>query len=634
MAEPRPLTFVGEPAALVEWLASSVAPGPRTDAAPLNVVVRHNAARRLGETWARKARAEGLSVLHLGVDADRLVLGPLWNGDRGGCLGCVHAWMREPWSASFDQGEAQHGADPVPPWPMPALQIVEEMIDKAAGNAAPMLADSFAIVDWRSGACRLHRFPRHPDCTVCSIPEDRAGLIAEDLARPRSVGRTYRERELTLDTAALRASLLDDTSGFIRSLNGTSAPLLHPMSFAGFLRDTEPPRMEVGVGRTGVAALDGKVAILEAFERFVGFRPRGDRRCTVASFEELGAGAIDPQMFVLSAPEQAAEPSYLLSAYAPDTAYRWVPAYSWRQKREVLVPEQIVYYDLPLEAAEPAERFVIETSNGCALGSSYAEAALFGLFEVIERDAYLTSWYGRFAPVRLDLADYPDRYVQALVARMEGVGLEVHLFDIGVGLPVPTVACVAIDPSAQAAIKSRTAAGASLNPTQAISAALVEVCTNVIDMEPEAIATLHKSGAAMLADSGLVQAMADHVSLHAHPRALSRLDFLLKTPYVADARQHFGAWLDRAPPFDLNAELDRLAGAVLDVAHDLLIVDQGFDALDALGMKAVRVLAPGLMPMTFGHQYRRVSRERLETAARARGRHEPVPTAWLPHNFP
>ncbi|CAN5365817.1 TOMM precursor leader peptide-binding protein [soil metagenome] len=634
MTEGRPPTFVGEPPALAEWLSTSVRVKTEKDVAALYVVVRHNSARHFGEEWARRACQEGLSVLHLGVDADRLVLGPRWDGDRGGCLGCLHAWMREPWSAAFDSSDSRHHADPVPPWPYPAFQIVEEMINQAVRQTDTTFADAAVIVDWRKGICRPHRFIRHPDCRVCAKSEDRADRVAYDLTRTRTVGATYRERALTMDTAALRATLLDDTSGFIRSLTATNSPLLHPMSFAGFLRDTEPPSMEVGVGRTGVAALDGKVAILEAFERFVGFRPRGDRRRVSASYETLGARAIDPREFVLSAPEQAVEPAYLLAPYDPTAVYDWIPAYSWRQKKEVLIPEQVAYYDLAFDAAARANRFIIETSNGCALGSSYGEAALFGLCEVLERDAYLTSWYGRFAPIRLDLSDYPDAYVQALIARMEGVGLQVNVFDIGVGLPLSAVACMAVDPSPQAAIKTRTAAGASLNPTQAISAALVEVCTNIIELEPEAVEALHRSGSAMLQDPGLVRTMADHTSLYAHPAAFSRLDFMMRTPHERNAREHFATWLDRVPPFDLPAELDRLVEAVLGVSHDVLIVDQGFDALDALGVKAVKVLAPGLMPMSFGHQYRRIAHKRLETAAIARGRDENIPVTFLPHNFP
>jgi ribosomal protein S12 methylthiotransferase accessory factor len=632
MTDGPALTFAGEPS-LVEWLATCVAIDA-DDAARLSIVMRYNSARKFGDAWARKARQEGLPVLHVGVDADRLVLGPRSNGDGGGCLGCLHAWMREPWSAAFDPDEQRPGPDPVPPWPHPALQIFAEMLADAVRPADTALSDAVVTVDWRTGASRRHRLIPHPNCPICGMAEDRADWIADDLAHARTLGATYRERALTLDTEVLRATFLDDTCGFIRSASAAHLPLLHPMSFAGFLRDTEPPRLEVGVGRTGVAALDGKVAILEAFERFVGFRPRGDRRRILGSYERLGERAIDPREFILSEPDQSSEPSYLLAPYDPTVQYHWVPAYSWRQKREVLVPEQIAYYDLDFDAADAATRFIIETSNGCALGSSYGEAALFGLFEVAERDAYLTIWYGQFAPVRLELSDYPDPYVQALIARMEGVGLEVHVFDIGVGLPLAAVACVAVDPSSQAAIKTRTAAGASLNPTQAISAALVEVCTNIVELDDGAVDTLHRSGAAMLEDSSRVLAMADHTMLYAHPDAIGRLDFMMLTPHIRNARQHFASRLDRTPPFDLQAQLNQLADAALEVCHDILIVDQGFDALDTIGMRAVKVLAPGLMPMSFGHQYRRVSRQRLARAAAARGRDEAIPSVWLPHNFP
>lgn len=58
------------------------------------------------------------------------------------------------------------------------------------------------------------------------------------------------------------------------------------------------------------------------------------------------------------------------------------------QNRPILVPESIAYYSLGHRDA-----YVYETSNGCAIGGSLEEAIFHGILEVVERDAFLLTWY-------------------------------------------------------------------------------------------------------------------------------------------------------------------------------------------------------------------------------------------------
>ena len=68
------------------------------------------------------------------------------------------------------------------------------------------------------------------------------------------------------------------------------------------------------------------------------------------------------------------------------------------------------------------------------------------------------------------------------------------------------------------------------------------------------------------------------------------------------------------------------------------MVDQTFANIEKLGLACVKVLAPGLLPVTFGHQYRRISYARLNKLAALKG--EPAPDYHAgninphPHNFP
>jgi ribosomal protein S12 methylthiotransferase accessory factor len=88
---------------------------------------------------------------------------------------------------------------------------------------------------------------------------------------------------------------------------------------------------------------------------------------------------------------------------------------------------------------------------------------------------------------------------------------------------------------------------------------------------------------------------------------------------------------------ELTTDLHRLVSSVCQVADDVLIVDQTASILDPLGLHCVKVLAPGLLPVTFGHQYRRISPHRLAGARnylQAKGEASEPHINPFPHNFP
>ncbi|GGZ14944.1 hypothetical protein GCM10010387_04010 [Streptomyces inusitatus] len=105
--------------------------------------------------------------------------------------------------------------------------------------------------------------------------------------------------------------------------------------------------------------------------------------------------------------------------------------------RSLLVPADLVHRRRDRADSQP-EPFDI-TSNGLAAGNSYHEAALHGLFEVVERDALQRDdARGGSNRALLDLATVKDRYCRDLINRFLNVGmfLEIALVDSPCGLPV------------------------------------------------------------------------------------------------------------------------------------------------------------------------------------------------------
>ncbi len=122
----------------------------------------------------------------------------------------------------------------------------------------------------------------------------------------------------------------------------------------------------------------------------------------------------------------------------------------------------------------------------------------------------------------------------------------------------------------------------------------------------------------MAADPGLVRVMPDHALCAATPEAFGRFSFLLdgdrSIGWDRVGRGSGGEHLDGAPgrgPWPLHDDLrDDLAEAVermLAGGMDVVVVDQTSPLHEAAGLHCVKVIAPGALPMTFGHRNRRIT---------------------------
>lgn len=583
------------------------------------------------------ARRSGATLVCVAVDAHVAWIGPTAAGAEPGCLRCLELWTRTRWSR-YDQGGADHPASADWSWSGGHADILAAQLRQVAEAVAGGVSGAgqqMVRFDVRSMECSRHALSAHPDCPHCAPRRDDAPAAAHIRWRPcpRPQPRSYRMDNPALDADALKRRYVDKRVGFVRNMYDDKSSPLMPQVLSAFMADKVVGQYEVGCGRTGERASSELVSILEAFERFCGFEPRAKRTLRHGTYAALAPQAADPRAFILHEAAQRAEPGYQLAPYDDTLALDWVWAHSARHDQARLVPEQLGYYRLPARAASP--RFVYEISNGCALGNGIEEAVLHGLFEVIERDAFLTTWYGRITPVELDIGDALDPTIHALALQAGAAGWQLRVFDMSLGFGVPSIMVMLVDDDA-GPVKSLCLSGAHLDPEKAILGALVEALASFSTFQ-RALAGQRERAAALLADPGLVQTMADHQLLYSHPDSFARLDFLTGPQTPVPLRRRFARWYRQPPPADLTDELRALIARLLTVADDVLVVDQTSDELARLGLRCVKVLAPGLLPMTFGHQHRRVSAARVNHAHRMLGSATRIDAAGLnphPHNFP
>jgi ribosomal protein S12 methylthiotransferase accessory factor len=141
-------------------------------------------------------------------------------------------------------------------------------------------------------------------------------------------------------------------------------------------------------------------ALGESLERYsASYLPA--EKVVLATAAELGPDAVDPVCFALFHPRQYAAEAFPFVPFSREARVRWTRGFSLADGRPVWLPAQLVY--LPLPAANGDEALIgYATSSGVACAPTPEEAILSGLFELVERDAFMLAWTNRLSLPLLD----------------------------------------------------------------------------------------------------------------------------------------------------------------------------------------------------------------------------------------
>lgn len=558
----------------------------------------------------------------------RIWVGPLRRAGRPGCPHCVA--VRRETIHPYRQAYLNLGQQAVPLTALQATQVTQLLARAAQGDDPQGALRTVWRLDTRSLQASAHRLLPVSDCPVCS---DRPADARPDpllLPRvPKTAPNSYRPPADGLEERWQEA-YVDPDLGLVRDV------ALHPVSLfydvgvhAGMPGFDE---VELTSGR-GVSPGKSRLsAVAEALERYGGIRPYGRRTVTRGSYRDLQDVAVDPATLGGHDPAAMARADLPLQTFDQDTPVSWVWASALTGGPPRLIPEHYAYYGLPGRWQEP--NFFFESSNGCAVGRSLTEAALFGLLELVERDAFLLSWHARLPLRRIDLEHGCPRATRWRVERMEALtGYRILAFDMTLDLGLPAVWAVAVD-EAKRPLHPRSlhAAAAHLDPAAALDGALHELAPGIpyaVSRYPERRPEL----LGLLRDPNRVRQMQDHAALYWLPEACGRLDFLSEnsgTVCLDELRQRAPA-----PASDLKLDLDHVLERFSQAGLEVLMVDQTAPEHRAGGLHCVKMIVPGLLPMTFGHAYRRLhGLPRLDSVPLAFGRPTPLPLNLHPHPFP
>jgi ribosomal protein S12 methylthiotransferase accessory factor len=586
------------------------------------------------ERAASMAAADRLPFLGLQVELGRALVGPLVRPGVPGCPRCV-ATRRAAADGDGGAGRAallRHHARRLASrssWltafavSAVAAVTVGEVVALSQGRI-PRTQGAVMTVELDRLETEVHPLVPDPLCPLCgALPEDTAGAATVRLvSRPETARGSLRTAELSPRADDLRSSYVDGLLGVVREVREADAAGL-PVSYAVTGLPGVPGR-HMGTGRALDRGRSRLAAVLEAVERRAGTVSSGRRVAYRARYADVAGCAVDPRTLGLPAADR----------FDPQRELDWVWGYSLGRQEPVLVPRRHAYLGGVPATDEPV---AYETSNGCALGSCYEEAALHGLLEVTERDAFLLTWYARLPAPEVAIGSVRMEEIRLLAERIERTyGYRIRAYDTTLETRIPSVALLAVDttPAPDRPV-TMCAAAAHLDPERACWAALGELALVVSWLVRRYPAERGRADA-MVGDPDLVRVMDDHPLLYGNLETLERWDFLTRR---AEAPRAFDeAFAGRPEPTgDVRDDLVHLVRRYQRAGLDVVVVDQTGPEQRVAGLSAVKVLVPGALPMSFGHHNRRLAGlPRLRTVPVLLGhRAQPLPDADVnPHPHP
>ncbi|MGP4060416.1 TOMM precursor leader peptide-binding protein [Halobacillus sp. H74] len=549
-----------------------------------------------------------LSYLRIHLNMDEIIIGPYSVKDKPGCLECQiyrqdnanqlselrdsNGYVENESSRTFVLGY-QHMSL--------VCMFVKEELHSIARNKKLLTHNNIYRIDLKTLKSHYHSFIPNPRCNHCSeLPQDRKESSILNLkSRPLEKKGDFRVTNDKLSLKILRTALLDQRQGMITSLTSYANKFL-PVTI-GHRAVHNSKKNDPSIGKENTFTMSETVSFLECLERVAGSYPQGKNVNVIESYERIVNEAIHPKEFGLYSQKQYSLESFTLKPFEDNEAIPWIWAYSNILKKPVLIPEDIAYFG---NYERKTERFVLETSNGCALGGCMEEAILHGLFEVIERDAFLLMWYAKlsYQSVNLELID--DEYIYFLYKSIETLGYEVYVYNITTDMKIPSFAAFCVNSKLEAPYLF-TSAGTHIDPFKAIKSALQEIAAHA--QNAQFIYENNKDRVSLLSkDPERITNIEDHYLFYYDPINRGHLDFLLEgESEKVDINEMFNTSFKSD---DITEYLNILIDRVIELGYDVIVVDQTphLDIYKDLNLSVVKVLIPGALPPGFGTNYERV----------------------------
>ncbi|VTS29940.1 YcaO-like family protein [Streptococcus pseudoporcinus] len=500
----------------------------------------------------------------------------------------------------------------------------------------------YYVIDKNNYSISSGYFNPIPGCEVCGcLPDDSRELILqmgkemiENIYSKNKIPYRATDKKNIFDK--LEKLVLNKDVGIVTTLmDSLDGPF--PTSVA--ILPVENGKDESGVGRTDDIADSRAVALFEAIERYAGFMPRGKNTKIIDSYNNLKNNfddeVIDIKKIILHEDSLSNDSEYKNDFFRFNykLEHHWVYGYDLSRKRPILLPETLAYYGMRLkDKSYVKESFVYEISNGCAVGSSLIESSYYGLMEVIERDAFLTSWYmnRKIKKIILD-EDFmsSNHIVKKEIVKFCEFYKEfyIDIYDITSDTKVPVILVTVTRKNVnKTKLNFMCAAAADVDIFIAIEKALHEVSSIFLGFEEKFEKDYNE-----IIEKGenltKVVDMLDHSLIYGYYKNLDKIVFekqVFEKYYISDLVSDYKK--------SLNNAYEEILDNLRKIKKDVIVVDQTTEEMKKIGLFCTKTFALGLLPMTFDSKNVRISDERVKDIEYHDNKK--LRLRYIPHPFP
>ncbi len=310
--------------------------------------------------------------------------------------------------------------------------------------------------------------------------------------------------------------------------------------------------------------------------------------------------------------------------------FSWAEGVELLSGKQALIPAQLIFWNYNFEQ-EPVEPFLRQPiTNGAAGHFTREEAILAGVYESIQRDAFLIHWLNKIAPPQISIDTVRNERLRTMINRLQRYGFEVVFLNTTLDLEVPSCVCVFIDKSGKGP-KVGMGGGCGYDLVHAMMRSITEA-TGVYHW----LRTYDKSFSLPVDYKPFRTRGIGHESrlfFWGNPDSFSKFEWLLSGP-----SQSFEVAACVYPTSFQNSveELGHLKKVFrkFGKGYEIYVYEAQHKILESLGYHSVRTVVPALLPLYLEEVSAPLWARRLREVPQKMGyqrAHEPYP--W-PHPFP
>ena len=286
-----------------------------------------------------------------------------------------------------------------------------------------------------------------------------------------------------------------------------------------------------------------------------------------------------------------------------DSILGYIEGFNISRKNRVILPAGLVYLNYEKKESEVNFNYPV-VSTGAAGGFRYESAVLRGIYEVVERDAFMCGYLNSISFPMVDLEVLKDKGLSTVLESIKRYNLELFTFEATNDLSIPCFVSILIDRTGLGPAVS-VGAKASLNCLEAIKGSIGEtfILRNMIR-------------AAMLSDNSKKRKIGSKLLSELNKRGLywcpvsgiGRLNFLLnQKPQKKKFREFHRTEKET---------LDYVVKILKNRGFDVYCADISSDLLKKVNYTVCKILIPGLQPLYLCESQKKfVDKKRLKQVA-------------------